>query len=142
MHVGTTACTPLDFRKSTVIGKRIETNHPQIKYGKGYDHTWLVSTDTNEDGLFHAATLKDPSSGRVLQIHTDQPGIQFYSGNYLDGSITGHGGKPYPLRSGLCLETQVFPDSPNHQGDEGWKSCVLLPNEVYTHKTVHRFYAE
>ena len=134
--------TPLDFRKFTSIGKRIEANHPQIKYGKGYDHTWLVSTDANEDGLFHAATLKDPQSGRVLQIHTDQPGIQFYSGNYLDGSITGHGGKPYPLRSGLCLETQVFPDSPNHQGDEGWKSCVLLPNEVYTHKTVHRFYAE
>ena len=69
-------------------------------------------------------------------------GIQFYSGNYLDGSIIGHGGKPYPLRSGLCLETQVFPDSPNQQNKEGWKSCVLRPNELYTHRTVHRFYAE
>ena len=102
----------------------------------------MVSKSINEDGLFHAATLKDPSTGRVLEIHTDQPGIQFYSGNYLDGSITGHGGDPYPLRSGMCLETQVFPDSPNQQNKEGWQSCVLRPGEVYTHKTVHRFYAE
>ena len=134
--------TPLDFRAFTKIGKRIESEHQQIKYGKGYDHTWLVSESKNEQGLFHAATLRDPSSGRVLKIHTDQPGIQFYSGNYLDGSIMGQGGKPYPLRSGLCLETQVFPDSPNQQGKEGWMSCVLRPGEVYKHKTVHRFYAE
>ena len=134
--------TPLDFRSFTKIGKRIESPHEQIIFGKGYDHTWLVSKEKNEDGLHHAATLKDPSTGRILEIHTDQPGIQFYSGNYLDGSIIGHGGKPYLLRSGLCLETQVFPDSPNHQGEVGWQSCVLRPQEVYTHKTVHRFYAE
>jgi len=134
--------TPLDFRSFTKIGKRIGSSHEQIEFGKGYDHTWLVSGNKNKEGLNHAATLRDPSTGRVLEIHTDQPGIQFYSGNYLDGTITGHGGKPYPLRSGLCLETQVFPDSPNHQGEEGWQSCVLRPNEVYTHKTVHRFYAE
>ena len=134
--------TPLDFRAFTKIGKRIESEHEQIKFGKGYDHTWLVADSKNDDGLFHAATLRDPSSGRVLEILTDQPGIQFYSGNYLDGSIVGHGGKPYPLRSGLCLETQVFPDSPNQQNKEGWKSCVLRPNELYTHRTVHRFYAE
>lgn len=134
--------TPLDFRSFTKIGKRIESPHPQIKYGKGYDHTWVVGSNENADGLNHAATLRDPSTGRVLEIHTDQPGIQFYSGNYLDGTIIGHGGKPYPLRSGLCLETQVFPDSPNHQGQEGWKSCVLRSGDVYTHKTVHKFYAE
>ena len=133
--------TPLDFRAFTKIGKRIESEHEQIKFGKGYDHTWLVADSKNDDGLFHAATLRDPSSGRVLEILTDQPGIQFYSGNYLDGSIIGHGGKPYPLRSGLYLETQVFPDSPNQQNKEGWKSCVLRPNELYTHRTVHRFYA-
>lgn len=141
-QVSSVTGTPLDFRAFTKIGKRIESEHQQIKYGKGYDHTWLVSESKNEQGLFHAATLRDPSSGRVLKIHTDQPGIQFYSGNYLDGSITGQGGKPYPLRSGLCLETQVFPDSPNQQGKEGWMSCVLRPDEVYKHKTVHRFYAE
>ena len=90
--------TPLDFRSFTKIGKRIRSSHEQIEFGKGYDHTWLVSGNKNQDGLNHAATLRDPSIGRVLEIHTDQPGIQFYSGNYLDGTITGHGGKPYPLR--------------------------------------------
>jgi aldose 1-epimerase len=140
--ISSVAGTPLDFRSFTRIGKRIGSPHAQVKYGKGYDHTWLVGSDQNSNGLNHAATLKDPSTGRVLEIHTDQPGIQFYSGNYLDGTITGHGGKPYPLRSGLCLEAQVFPDSPNRQGEDGWKSCVLRPGDVYTQKTVHRFYAE
>ena len=77
-----------------------------------------------------------------MDIYTDQPGIQFYSGNYLDGSFSGHSGKIYPLRSGLCLETQVFPDSPNHQGEDGWKSCVLKPGETYRHLTVHKFSVE
>ena len=90
----------------------------------------------------HAATLRHKGSGRVLEIFTDQPGIQFYAGNYLDGTLTGHGGKLYPFRSGLCLETQVFPDSPNRQGQDGWESCVLAPGETYTHKTIHRFFAE
>ena len=129
--------TPMDFRKPSRIGARIEVDHEQLKFGKGYDHTWLVP-DSNED-LNLAAILKDSVSGRVLEIRTDQPGIQFYAGNYLDGSITGHGGKTYPFRSGLCLETQVFPDSPNHQGEEGWQSCVLRPGETYRHKTVHKF---
>lgn len=132
--------TPFDFRKSTVIGKRIETDHPQIKFGKGYDHTWVVKQGGKP--LSHAATLRDPGSGRVMEIHTDQPGIQFYTGNYLDGSYNGQGGKVYPLRSGLCLETQVFPDSPNHQEEEGWKSCVLRPGETYTHLTIHKFRVE
>jgi aldose 1-epimerase len=77
-----------------------------------------------------------------MDIYTDQPGIQFYSGNYLDGSFSGHSGKIYSLRSGLCLETQVFPDSPNHQGEDGWKSCVLKPGETYRHLTVHKFSVE
>ena len=130
--------TPFDFRKATVIGKRIEADHPQIKYGKGYDHTWVVNQKKGKP-LAHAATLRDPGSGRVMEIYTDQPGIQFYAGNYLDGTFKGQGGKVYPLRSGMCLETQVFPDSPNHQGEEGWQSCVLRPGETYRHKTVHKF---
>jgi aldose 1-epimerase len=133
--------TPFDFRKATLIGKRIEADHPQIKYGKGYDHTWVVSQKGGKP-LAHAATLRDPGSGRVMEIYTDQPGIQFYAGNYLDGTFKGQAGKVYPFRSGMCLETQVFPDSPNHQGEEGWKSCVLRPGETYTHLTVHKFKTE
>jgi aldose 1-epimerase len=75
----------------------------------------------------------------VLKLHTDQPGVQFYSGNYLDGTLTGSSGKVYPLRSGLCLEPQVFPDSPNHQEEVGWKSCVLRPGETYSHLSVYEF---
>ena len=131
------AGTPFDFRKPTTIGARIDQNETQLNFGKGYDHTWLVPP--KEDGLSLAARLRDPSSGRVLEILTDQPGIQIYTGNYLDGTITGHGGKPYPYRSGMCLETQVFPDSPNHQGEKGWRSCVLRPGQKYTHSTIHRF---
>jgi aldose 1-epimerase len=133
--------TPFDFRKPTSIGKRIESDQPQIKFGKGYDHTWVVNRK-QEEGLAHAATLRDPGSGRVMEIHTDQPGIQFYTGNYLDGSYKGQGGKIYPFRSGLCLETQVFPDSPNHQDQDGWTSCVLRPGETYTHLTIHKFKTE
>lgn len=129
--------TPFDFRKAQTIGARIGNENVQLKYGKGYDHTWLVPN--KEDGLSLAARLRDPSSGRVLEIRTDQPGIQIYTGNYLDGTLIGHGGKPYLFRSGICLETQVFPDSPNHQGEKGWQSCVLLPGETYGHTTVHKF---
>ena len=135
--------TPLDFSAPFVIGDRINQNHEQLKFGKGYDHTWVIrGTKNDNDGLKHAATLRDPGSGRKMDIYTDQPGIQFYSGNYLDGSFSGHSGKIYPLRSGLCLETQVFPDSPNHQGEDGWKSCVLKPGETYRHLTVHKFSVE
>ena len=87
------AGTPMDFRKPTAIGKRIENKHQQLKVGKGYDHTWLVPS--SEEKLNLAATLRDPASGRVLEIRTDQPGIQLYTGNYLDGTLVGHGGKPY-----------------------------------------------
>ncbi|MBO93511.1 MAG: galactose-1-epimerase [Opitutales bacterium] len=131
--------TPMDFRKPHLIGTRINLEDEQLKFGLGYDHTWVIKR--GEADLAHAITLHDPGSGRVLEIHTDQPGIQFYTGNYLDGSITGKSGKPYPHRSGLCLETQVFPDSPNHQGEEGWRSCVLRPGETYRHVTVHKFSA-
>ncbi len=134
------AGTPLDFTKAREVGERIDANHTQIVHGKGYDHTWLVPPSGEELSL--AARLRDPVSGRVLEILTDQPGVQVYTGNYLDGTLIGQGGKPYAFRSGICLETQVFPDSPNHQGEEGWRNCALLPGETYSHVTVHRFTVE
>lgn len=130
--------TPMDFRESTVIGARIDTESEQLTFGKGYDHTWVIKRE--DPGLAHAITLRDPGTGRVLEIHTDQPGIQFYSGNYLPGpSDPSKGGAPFLHRSGMCLETQVFPDSPNHQGEAGWKTCVLRPGETYRHVIVHKF---
>jgi aldose 1-epimerase len=132
--------TPMDFREAHLIGARINQEDEQLTFGKGYDHTWVINRDA--PGLAHAITLHDPGSGRVMEIHTDQPGIQFYTGNYLPGpEDPTQGGAPYLHRSGLCLETQVFPDSPNHQGEEGWRSCVLRPGETYKHVIVHKFSA-
>lgn len=104
--------TPFDFRKATAIGARINADDIQIHRGRGYDHNWVL--DNGEGKLTEAAELYDAGSGRVLKVLTDQPGIQFYSGNFLDGSIKGKGGKPDELHAALCLETQHFPDSPNH----------------------------
>jgi len=132
--------TPMDFREAHLIGARINQEDEQLTFGLGYDHTWVIKRDA--PGLAHAITLHEPDSGRTLEILTDQPGIQFYTGNYLPGpSDPSKGGAPYLHRSGLCLETQVFPDSPNHQGEEGWKTCVLRPGEIYRHVTVHKFSA-
>jgi aldose 1-epimerase len=106
--------TPFDFRKPTAVGARIgaNANDEQLHLGRGYDHNWVL--DHKDGKLALAAEVYDPSSGRVLNVLTDQPGIQFYTGNFLDGSIKGKGGKPAEYRSALCLETQHFPDSPNH----------------------------
>ncbi len=132
--------TPFDFRRPVVVGSRISEDHPQLIAGKGYDHTWSVPSSGEETSL--AATLEDPDSGRVMKLHTNQPGVQFYSGNYLDGSLTGLRGSPYPFRSGLCLEPQVYPDSPNHQGEKGWQNCVLRPGETYSHLSIYEFYTK
>ena len=121
-----------DFRKATAIGKRIEADDQQIKNGKGYDHNWIV----NGEGIRLAATLHDPESGRVMEVHTDQPGIQFYTGNYLDGSNVGKSGKKYEHRTGLCLETQIHPDSPNQKG---FPNAFLKPGETYTHRCIYKF---
>jgi aldose 1-epimerase len=126
--------TPFDFRSATAIGKRINTNDQQLKNGIGYDHSWAINGEPGT--LRNAAVLYDPASGRIMQIQTDQPAIQFYSGNFMDGSTTGKGGVPHNYRTGLCLETQVFPDSPN-QPD--LSNAVLRPGETYSHTMVHAF---
>jgi len=129
--------TPFDFRKATAIGARIDQEHPQLKNGKGYDHNWVLTR--KGAGLQHAATLRDPKSGRTLDVATTEPGVQFYSGNFLDGTIKGKGGKPYPLRSGLCLETQHYPDSPNQKS---FPSTILQPGKTLESRTVFTFSAK
>jgi aldose 1-epimerase len=128
--------TPFDFRKSTAIGARIDADNEQLRRGKGYDHNWVL--DGAAGKLSQAAEAFDPASGRVLQVWTDQPGIQFYSGNFLDGTAKGKGGKVYGRRSGFCLETQHFPDSPNHPK---FPSTELKTGQKYHTVTEFRFSA-
>ncbi len=125
--------TPMDFTEGRVIGKNIDDNFEALKFGGGYDHCWVLPKG---GGFQHAARLFDPKSGRVMDILTDQPGIQFYAGNFMDGSIAGKGGIRYAKRSALCLETQNFPDAPNQPN---FPSPVLRPGEVYKHVMIHRF---
>jgi aldose 1-epimerase len=127
--------TPFDFRAPMPIGARIGQNDIQLRYGRGYDHNWVLQRG-KEGGLVHAARLEDASSGRTLDISTTEPGLQFYSGNFLDGTIKGKGGLVYAHRSGLCLETQHFPDSPNHPN---FPSTVLRPGRIYRSQTVFSF---
>ena len=128
------AGTPFDFRTATTIGARIGAPHEQLRFGGGYDHNFVL--DQRGGGLQHAARVVEPMSGRTLDISTDQPGIQFYSGNFLDGSIHGKAGRVYAHRFGFCLETQHFPDSPNQPG---FPSTILRPGERYASRTVFRF---
>jgi aldose 1-epimerase len=127
--------TPFDFRKSTAIGARIAADNEQLHLGKGYDHNWVL--DSGGGKLAVAAEVYDPSSGRVLKVLTDQPGIQFYSGNFLDGSIEGRG-RSFELHAALCLETQHFPDSPNHPD---FPTTELKPGQHYHTVTVYSFSA-
>jgi len=126
--------TPFDFRRSTAIGERIEANDDQLRTGHGYDHNWV--RDSSGGKLAEAAEAYEPSSGRVLRVLTTQPGIQFYSGNFLDGSIKGKGGAAYEHRSGFCLETQHFPDSPNKPS---FPSAELKPGQRFHSVTVFSF---
>jgi len=129
--------TPFDFRKATAIGARIDQDNSQLKNGKGYDHNWVLNRKGG--GLQHAVTLTDPKSGRTLDISTMEPGVQFYTGNFLDGTIKGKGGKAYGLRSALCLETQHYPDSPNQKN---FPSTILQPGKSYDTRTVFTFSAK
>jgi aldose 1-epimerase len=126
--------TPFDFRKPTAVGARINADDEQLHLGHGYDHNWAL--DNAGGTLAEAAEVYDPGSGRVLKVLTDQPGIQFYTGNFLDGSIKGKGGKPLELHSALCLETQHFPDSPNHPA---FPTTELKPGQRYHTITVYSF---
>jgi len=128
--------TPFDFGKLTAIGARIDSDNDQIKKGKGYDHNWVL--DSGGGKLAEAAEVYEPTTGRVMQVWTDQPGVQFYTGNFLDGTITGKGGKVYQHRAALCLETQHFPDSPNHPK---FPSTELKPGQKYHTVTIYRFSA-
>lgn len=126
--------TPFDFRKFHKIGERINEQHEQLIFGKGYDHNWVLN---NYNGnVRKVAELYEPLSGRAMEVLTDQPGIQFYSGNFLNKSIKGKNGVTYDYRTGLCLETQHYPDSPNHST---FPSVVLRPGERYKQKTIYRF---
>jgi aldose 1-epimerase len=128
--------TPMDFSRATAIGARIEQRDEQLAMGKGYDHNWVLNKGGG--GLALAARVYEPSSGRIMEVYTTEPGLQFYSGNFLDGSITGKRGQVYRRRSGFCLETQHFPDSPNKPG---FPSTVLKPGRRYQSTTVYKFSA-
>ena len=127
--------SPFDFRKSMTIGARIESSHIQMQYGNGYDHNFVLNRK-EEGELILAATVFERSSGRTLEVHTTEPGVQFYTGNFLDGSIRGKGGKTYERRFGFCLETQHYPDSPNKPD---FPSTELRPGGIYQSTTVFKF---
>jgi aldose 1-epimerase len=126
--------TPFDFREPTPIGARIDADHQQIEYGGGYDHNFVLA-ETDADTLSLAARLYEPDTGRLLTVRTTEPGLQFYSGNFLEGSFTGKGAT-YGRREGLALETQHFPNSPNQPN---FPSTILRPGEDYTSRTVYEF---
>jgi aldose 1-epimerase len=125
--------TPMDFRTPQKIGERINEDYIELKQGIGYDHNWVLNKNNNE--LSWVATVTEASTGIELKVFTTEPGVQFYSGNYLNIS-NGKNSKSYPSRSGFCLETQHFPDSPNH---DNFPSTVLNPGEIYTQTTIYQF---
>ncbi len=129
--------TPMDFTKPTEIGARINNGYEQLKFGGGYDHNWVLNK--RGSGMTLAARVYEPTTGRTMEVLTLEPGIQFYSGNFLDGTITGKGGKVYKHRWGFCLETQHYPDSPNKPN---FPSTILRPGEKYQTTTIYRFSAK
>ncbi len=127
------AGTPLDFRKVRIIGERIDDADAQMKLAKGYDFNYVLG---NAGKLVKAARVHDPKSGRVMEVSTTEPGLQFYTGNHIDGEIHGKAGKTYKFRSGLCLETQHYPDSPNHPN---FPTTELKPGQKFHSTTIYRF---
>lgn len=130
--------TPFDFRKPTTIGERINNPDRNLKFGKGYDHNWVLNRpkSSKPGELLEAAQVYEPSTGIAMDILTDQPGIQFYSGNFMDGKDTGKRGDKHFYRSGIALECQNFPDAPNH---ENFPSSVLRPGQEYTQESIYKF---
>ena len=130
------AGTPFDFRKANTIGARINNDDEQLKFGNGYDHTWVIYGHMGE--LRQAAIVYEPTTGREMEVWTTEPGVQFYTGNFLDGTSIGKSGKPYPRRSGFCLETQHYPDSPN---EPSFPTTTLRKGATYRSTTIYRFSA-
>ena len=127
--------TPFDFRKPTAIGDRINAENEQLKNGGGYDHNWVVDRKSDKDIEF-IASLYEPKSGRVMEVWSDQPAIQFYSGNFLDGKVTGKYGRAHNYREAVALETQKYPDTPNQPK---FPSTRLNPGEEYTQTCIYKF---
>ena len=139
-EIAPVANTPFDFTTPHAIGERIRNDNEQLEAGRGYDHNFVLDRPSADDeSMIVAAILSDPSSGRVLTISTTEPGIQFYSGNFLDGTLYGASGHAYREGDGLALETQHFPDSPNHSN---FPSTELRPGEEYSTSTVYAFSTE
>ena len=130
------AATPFDFHAATPIGARIEGTDPQLVRGHGYDHNFVLNGSPSLDHLVHAASVVDPGTGRTLDVYTSEPGLQFYSGNFLDGTIVGKSGHVYAHRGAFCLETQHFPDSPN---EPAFPSTILKPGQTFRSRTVFKF---
>ena len=128
--------TPFDFTSEKRIGLDLNREHPQLRYGHGYDHNFVLSTGDKPGQMTLAATVYEPQSGRYMEVFTEEPGLQFYSGNFLNGRLTGKGGKPYIRNGAFCLETQHFPDSPNQVS---FPSTILHPGETYSTKSMYRF---
>ncbi|NEU10504.1 galactose mutarotase [Flavihumibacter sp. R14] len=126
--------TPMDFLQPTEIGKRVDEDFEQLKFGKGYDHNWVLTGNRNASDP--VASVWEPKSGRYMEVFTTEPGLQFYGGNFLDGKDKGKGNMPYNFRTAFCLETQHFPDSPNQPA---FPSTILKPGDKYTHSCTYKF---
>ncbi len=126
--------TPMDFRIPKAVAQDIDADYEALAFGRGYDHNWILNTGGDIEKL--AFSLYSPASGILLEGYTDQPGIQVYSGNFLDGRVKGKNDIAYPMRASVCLETQMFPDSPNKPQ---WPSAILRPGDTYTHRCIYRF---
>jgi aldose 1-epimerase len=133
-HIAPVADTPFDFTMPGKMGQQIEMPNEQLRFAGGYDHNFAL--DRSDDSLGLAATVLEPLSGRSLEVHTTEPGIQFYSGNFLTGSFAGKQGHVYQRRDGFCLETQHFPNSPNVPS---FPNTILQPGETFRSTTVYRF---
>lgn len=131
------AGTPFDFRKPTAIGARINDPDPVLQYGPGYDHNWVINKPAGQFGL--QARVYEPTTGRVMEVLSDEPGLQFYAGNFLDGTITGKDGKVYQKRTGFCMEPQHYPDSPNKAN---FPSVVLRPGQTFKNTIIYKFSAK
>ena len=130
--------TPFDFRTAHTIGERVDCDNEQLRYGAGYDHNWIIDR-ADDKTIVKFADLYDPASGRGIEIASDQIALQFYCGNFFDGSYCGKYGRPINYRSAVALETQRYPDSPNHPQ---FPSCTVRPDDLYTHTCIYKFYVK